>query len=202
MKKPTKVKLGKSGLPLASHNPHIDFHNTEEAMFAVYQLGKISLVWNYCEHILGVLIWPHFGDYKKGMAVTANLGNQSRADLLMDLVNKFEENKAIIKKIEFATKAFNRLREIRNILMHSHSIEQRDNKMFEWRRTASKGPSGHTGSLASVADLVKIEHNILQLTSFLHEIHFYYLAVANNRNPPELPIEFEIPNKFPRAESG
>src|SRR5688572_9223636 len=99
-----------------------DYHETEEAMPLVYNLGRMSLEWNMMEQFFTGLIWTYLGDHGVGMAVTSGLGNQSRADVLLGLARQRKNKPELLKRVEFACKAFNILRENRNMLIHSHSI--------------------------------------------------------------------------------
>lgn len=192
-----KLILGESGLPTAADNPEIDYHATDDCLVVMWYLGSISVEWNYCEHFLSTLIWPHFDNFEKGLAVTSNLGNRSRADLLLSLARKFERSKRIVERIEFATKVFNRLRETRNILMHSHSIGSHNKSgKLEWLRTSATAPLGHVGTLADIYDLDRISTDIRRLTGFLMQISFYYLDKQNGRKPRALPKIYSLPDKL------
>jgi hypothetical protein len=188
--------LGETGLPIYADNPMLDYHETEEALIGVWLLGRVSINWNFCEHYLSTLIWTHFGDVEKGLTVTANLGNRSRADLLLSLTRKFERSKRVVECIEFATKAFNRLRETRNILMHSHTILPHESGKIAWIRTSATAPYGHVTALADESDLNRVSEDICLLTRFLMDISFYYIAKQNGKRPPSLPKDFPLPSKL------
>lgn len=174
----------------------LDYHETDECVPVVYLLGRISIDWNFCEHFFSTLAWQYLGGVKKGLTVTSNLGNQTRADLVLNLARKFEKDAEIIGKIEFAAKAFNRLREIRNTLMHYHAIIPHESGKLEWRRTSSSSPTGHTGSLAGLNDINDVLNYIAKLSLFLTAIVVHKIAIENGHAPMPLPEIFPLPNKL------
>ncbi len=187
------LNLGESGLPLASEIDSIDFHETDEALVAVWLLGKISISWNYCEHQMGVLVWHYFDDTSKGIAVTSSLGNKSKADLLLNLVSQFEENEQIAELTKLCAKAFNTLRQNRNILMHSHSLYREENGKLAWTRSGFSKGTSHKSIFADEGDLTKLYENICWLTSVVIEITCHQMG-AKNKTPIEELIEtFEQP---------
>ncbi len=183
----------KSAFPRADEHPEVDYHETEDCFLPLYFLGRISVEWNFCEHLFGTLIWHHFEGIKKGLLVTSKMGNQSRADLLLSLVRRFETNQDVLDRIEFATRAFNRLRETRNILIHTHGIDPHETGKLEWRRASPNAQLGHTGSLADLDDLIEVLDNIAQLSQFIIEITCYYFDRQNNKEPQPLPDTFPLP---------
>src|SRR6516225_3708016 len=68
------MSSSKSPLPSIKDYPDIDFHESMEEMPAIYFLGRISIEWNYCEHLIGTLVWHYVGGIDRGLAVTSNLG--------------------------------------------------------------------------------------------------------------------------------
>lgn len=130
-----------------------DYHETEEALPIVYNLGRLCLEWNMLEQFFTALIWHLLGDYEVGMAVTGGLGNQSRADIVLNLARQQPNSEELVKQVEHACKAFNILRENRNILVHSHSIYPADGGAVHWRRATGRGPVGHLTTVASFTDL-------------------------------------------------
>jgi len=64
-----------------------DYHETEEALPLVYNLGRVSLEWNMVEHFFTAMIWELLGDYRAGMAITSGMGNTSKADVVLRLAS-------------------------------------------------------------------------------------------------------------------
>ncbi len=182
--------------PDAKDHPETDYFETSDAMPAIYALGRISISWNFCEHILSTLIWQQFENTEKGVAVTQLVGNQTRADMLLNLTRRHENNPDVVSRIEFATKAFNRLRENRNILMHSHSLAPHDDGGLVWTRTSKSATLGHTNSIASISELVAINESIVELTKYMLDLLMYYVSVENDTNIPPLPQDFPIPERL------
>lgn len=190
---PHSVRNG--SLPKAIDHPFTDYHETAEGQPVVYLLGLISIDWNYLEHFFGTLIWHYLGGHRAGPTVTAKMGNQSRADLLLALARKFEKNREFVERVEFAAKVFNRLRENRNVLMHSHSVIFRVDEKLEWRR-ASSAVHGHVSSLIGLDDLVSIHSSIGHLFMFVLELQLYQFAVRKRRAKPPLPLTFSMPDRL------
>lgn len=165
-------------------------------MPALYLLGRISIEWNFCEHFIGTLIWHYVGGTFKGAAITANLGNQSKADMLLTLARRFETDAAFVGCVEFATTAFNRLRENRNILMHSHSIGPHESGKLEWRRTSSTAPMGHVGSLVGSDDMMANLNAIAALGFFTLALSLRKFAKRKRQPVPPLPERFPVPDKL------
>lgn len=189
-----KPVLGESGLPTAADNEWADYHETEDCLLPMWLLGRISVDWNYCEHQMGVLIWHYFDDIGKGIAVTGSLGNQSKADLLLNFVRQYERSKAVANRTEFAAKAFNRLRESRNILIHSHSVVPHESGKLAWTRAGSPIGRGHKSVLADVNDLHALHDEIIKLTKFMLQITYYQIARKKGGKRPKLPRIYALPN--------
>lgn len=175
------------------HDP--DFHATESCAPAMHVLGMIAIDWSMCEHSFGTLIWIYVGDVDKGYAVTAALGNQSRADLLFELVKKQERSKAVIERLEFASKCFNILRETRNSLMHSHMVVPHKSGKLEWVRQSNNKPRV-TSCLADMDDLIGVHVYIGLLFCFINDIQIYFLKKRNGAKRPPLPEIFPLPSKL------
>lgn len=179
-----------AGLP--DHlNP--DYHTTEGCGVFMYHLGILSIDWNWCEHMFASLIWSYIGGIEKGLLVTPAIGNQSRADILLGLVRQYERSKKTICAFEFAAKAFNRLREIRNILMHSHSVRLHKSGKLEWVRMSSKGPY-HMIVLIGIDEFVDIFNSVGELVLYITELSSRNLAKRNGLRPPPLPGIFPLPD--------
>jgi len=176
-----------------------DYHETEEAFPLVYDLGRVSLEWNMIEQFFTATIWELLGDYRTGMAVTSGMGNTSKADVVLRLTRERVHDADVLQAIEFACKAFNVLRENRNILIHSHSIFRSEKGAKpHWRRATGKGPEGHLSAEADLADLEKIIADIcslglfiVALTPFLHRRRKQHWP---GKTRPELPAQFPMPS--------
>jgi hypothetical protein len=167
-----------------------NYHETDEGFPLVFNLGRFSLEWNMVEQFFTALIWEYLGDHQTGMAVTGGMGNQSRADVLLGLARQRNENPDLIDRVEFACKAFNILRENRNMLMHSHSIypDEAGGKPH-WRRATGKGPHGHVSCEANFEDLERL----IAQTSALGFFVIALTPIINPRNKKK----FALPEKFP-----
>lgn len=172
-----------------------DYHETEEAFPLVYDLGRFSLEWNMVEHFFSALIWEFIGDFAQGMAITSGMGNQSRADVLLSLARQ-RDDPELVEHIEFACKAFNILRENRNLLMHSHSIfpPEKKGQKPHWRRATGRGPEAHASVEADLADL----EELIALTAALGMFAVGLSTVIRPRRPGPrtLPDKFPLPRKL------
>lgn len=150
------------------------------------------------EQFFTALIWELLGDYPTGMAVTGGMGNQSKADVILRLSRERIRKSEVIERIEFACKAFNILRENRNMLIHSHSIFRSDNGgKPTWHRAAGKGPRGHISAEADFEDLETLIAQTCALGIFTTEL-IPFLHPKRRRHwvdkkPPELPATFPLP---------
>jgi len=175
-----------------------DYHETEEASLLVYNLGRLSLEWNMVEHFLSATVWELLGNYPAGMAITAGMGNLSKSDVVMRLAREQIKSKEALSAIESACKAFNILRENRNVLIHSHSIVRGENGgKPHWRRASGKNPSGHKSTEADFNDLENLIAQVCHLGKYIISlIPFLHPRRRKSwlgRVPPELPEKFEMP---------
>ena len=173
-----------------------DYHESKECGPLLYALGMISIEWNYVEQMMTALIWCYVGDVDRGLAVTANIGNQSRADMLLALCKKSKVEPDMLDRVEFSTKAFNMLREKRNILIHSHSITPHESGKPEWRRASGKAPLGHIGTLADENDLKVMLSEIVNLSSFLLSLVVREMGKKHDAALSPMPDKFALPRKL------
>lgn len=182
-----------------------DYHETEEAFPLVYNLGRVSLKWNMVEQFFTAMIWELLGDYRSGMAITSGMGNTSKADVALRLSRERIRDTDTLDAVEFACKAFNILRENRNILIHSHSIFRGENGgKPHWRRATGKGPEGHISTQADFTDLEKLIAEICTLgffvTGLVPFLHRKRRKHWPNKVRPALPSKFPMPSllRMPR----
>lgn len=184
-----------------------DYHETEDAFPLVYNLGRLSLEWNMVEQFFTAMIWELLGDYAAGMAVTSGMGNTSKADVVLRLSREQITQQDTLEAIEFACKAFNVLRENRNMLIHSHSIFRGEKGgKPHWRRATGKGPQGHLGVEADFSDLERLIAEICALglftTALVPFLHPRRRKHWPNKVRPDLPEKFPMPVKLkPPTES-
>jgi hypothetical protein len=180
-----------------------DYHETEEGSILVYELGRISLEWNMVEQFFSAAIWEMLGDYPAGMAITAGMGNLSKADVVLRLSKERLKDKDTLEAIEFACKALNVLRDNRNVLMHSHSIFPGENgSKPQWVRASGKDPTGHKATEADLKDLEELISQICGLGKFVVEL-VPFLHRKRRKNWPEgqqpsLPAAFPLPKLLKR----
>jgi len=179
-----------------------DYHETAEAMPAIYLLGRIAIEWNYCEHLIGTLSWHYVGGIERGLAVITNLGNKSRADLLLALARQFEKDKEVIARIEFAAGTFNKLREGRNVLVHSHSLQPNEDGSLDWRRASTNPLNPHSSITTTVESMQQLLDTMAYLNRFCLELMLRHV-MRQKRKPkglwPPLPDIFPLPDTLPRS---
>lgn len=178
-----------------------DFHESKEAFPLVYDLGRFSLEWNMVEHWFSGLIWNYLGDLSTGKTITGVLGNQSKADVLIGLARQRGNNRALLERVEFACRAFNILRENRNMLMHSHSIFQNPEGKPEWRRASGKSPDGHVSVFVDLRDLELLIAQTCTLGRFVIELVIYTRPGRDRRKKCRLPDLFEMPSKLQTSQA-
>ncbi|SDN64331.1 hypothetical protein [Afipia sp. GAS231] len=176
-----------------------DYHETEEALPLVYNLGRLSLEWNMVEQFFTTIIWELLGDYSSGMAITGGMGNTSKADVALRLSKQRLKDQDVLNAISFACKAFNILRVNRNMLIHSHSIFRGDNgDKPQWRRATGKGPVGHASAEADFEDLERLIAEVCTLglfvTALVPFLHPKRRKHWRNKSRPQLPTEFPMPS--------
>jgi hypothetical protein len=176
-----------------------DYHETEEALPLVYNLGRVSLEWNMVEQFFTTLVWELLGDYPTGMAVTGGMGNTSKADVVLRLSRDRLKDKETLHAIEFACKAFNILRVNRNVLLHSHSIFRGENgSKPHWHRATGKSPAGHVSTEADFEDLEQLIAEICALGLFVTDLVPFLHKRRRKHWPggirPELPVKFPMPS--------
>jgi len=156
-------------------------------------LSHLVLMWNWAEHNFNVLLWQYVGDLTTGSMYTAGLGNQSRADALLALARLHEKDEDILGRILFAAKAFGRIKDNRNSLVHAHSIAYApdDDPKPRWIR-ASKNPKNiHVFCYAGYDDIIANLEGAAQLAQFLLDLVIYYSSPM--RPAPSLEI-FALPD--------
>ena len=175
--------------------PHedLDFHAREECAEIMRSLGIIVIEWNFVEVLFGHLIWHYVGGIEVGSLITPELGNQTKADVLVLLARKHEKSRRLRECIEFAAKAFNRLREIRNILVHSHGViaAPRGPKLI-WTRMSSRRP-GPVSVPIEHRHFVEIYDAVAYLGMFVAALHAFHLARARGVRTA-LPEIFALPD--------
>ncbi|MDR3408027.1 MAG: hypothetical protein P4L68_05975 [Methylovirgula sp.] len=83
-------------------------------------IGEIAIEWNKIEVRLDGLIYDYLSiEPDVAGFILAQLGNQTKADLAVFLINKYETNKTAKENALFCIALINRLRENRNILEHA-----------------------------------------------------------------------------------
>ena len=173
-----------------------DYHETEEAWPIVYNLGRLCLEWNMVEQFFTALIWHLLGDYDVGMAITGGLGNQSRADIVLNLARQQPNSEKLVREVEHACKAFNILRENRNILVHSHSIFPKDGATVHWRRATGRGPIGHLTTAASFSDLEEQIAAIVTLGLFTTDLVGMINAQRTGKDYERHVASFQLPKRL------
>jgi hypothetical protein len=172
----------------------LDFHNTDECAQLMRLIGIISVDWNFCEVLFSHLIWHYVGGLEVGRLITPELGNQSRADVLLALARKHEKSKRYLECVEFAALVFNRMREWRNKLVHSHSImpATANGKMLIFLRMATKGPNALEMRL-KFEEIVRIYDCVAYLGLYLARLHTFNFARSNGKRE-KLPGRFPLPD--------
>ena len=170
-----------------------DYHEHENFQPAMLALSHFVLQWNWAEHSFNVLLWQYIGDFATGSMYTAGLGNQSRADALIALAKLHEKDEAVFERIQFAVKAFGRIKDNRNSLVHAHSVTYSpdEDPKPKWLR-ASKNPNNiHIYCYADADDVVANLDASAQLAMFLMELTVHYSSPI--KPSPSLQ-EFSIPD--------
>lgn len=135
-----------------------NYHEHEDFQPAMLALSHLVLQWNWAEHNFNVLLWQYVGDFNTGSMYTAGLGNQSRADALLALARLHEKDEEIIDRIVFAIKAFGRIKDNRNSLVHAHSVTYyyKDEPKPRWVRGSKNPKNIHVYCFADIDDIVAI----------------------------------------------
>jgi hypothetical protein len=163
-----------------------DYHEHEEFQPAMLMLAHFVIQWNWAEHNFNVLLWALSGDFYTGAAYTAGLGNQSRADLMLATARRKEADPEILGLIEFCVKAFGRIKDNRNSLVHAHSISfgEEEHEKPRWTRASSNPRALHVYCLADKSDIIENLEGACRLAILLGEVSAYYLSTFD---PPPRP---------------
>lgn len=90
-------------------------------------LGEIAIEWNYLERALHRLGYAYLkGDSGVASHIFSNMGNVSKITFIEYLVERFESDQEIAVCARHFMKAFNILRENRNILEHATPFQTRE----------------------------------------------------------------------------
>lgn len=180
-----------------NNEPEIDFfpdyHEHDDFQPAMLALSHLVIQWNWAEHNFNVLLWQYVGDFNTGSMYTAGLGNQSRADALLSLARLHEKDEEIIDRILYAIKAFGRIKDNRNALVHAHSIVyyHEEESKPRWIRSSKNPKNIHVYCFANVDDIVSNLDASCQLAMFLGEIMAYYASPLQPRPSLE---KFPLPD--------
>lgn len=100
-----------------------------------HALGVIHARWTVVELQFQQIIWRAMGvpEAQIGGAVTFDMGNVARANLLLTLIREIQKDAGAIDMVEHVAKLFNRNRENRNFLSHCRILHP-DNT--EWGEVA------------------------------------------------------------------
>jgi hypothetical protein len=173
-----------------------DYHEYPDFQPAMLALSHFTIQWNWAEHNFNVLLWALSGDFFTGAQYTAGLGNQSRADLMLATARRKEKDPEILSLIEFCVKAFGRIKDNRNSLLHAHSVtvgEEGDGKP-RWIRASNNPRSLHVYCLADEDDIIENLEAACQLGMLLPQITTWYIGrVPKKKRRPSLGI-FPLPN--------
>jgi hypothetical protein len=170
-----------------------DYHEHEDFQPAMLALSHLVIQWNWAEHNFNVLLWQYIGDFNTGSMYTAGLGNQSRADAMLALARLHEKDKEVFDRIVFAVKAFSRLKDNRNALVHAHSVTYcyAEEDKPRWVRGSKNPKNIHVYCFADVDDIVRYHEAACQLAMFLTELTIYYASAS--RPKPALEM-FSLPD--------
>jgi hypothetical protein len=155
-----------------------DYHEHEDFQPGMLALSHLVIQWNWAEHYFNVLLWQFVGDMDTGSMYTAGLGNQSRADALLALARLHEKDQEIIDRILFAVKAFGRIKDNRNALVHAHSVIYYPNEEAKprWIRGSKNPKNIHVYCFADEEDIVSNLNAACQLSLFVEDIMLYYAS--------------------------
>jgi len=160
-----------------------DYHEHDDFQPAMLALSHLVVQWNWAEHNFNVLLWQYVGDFNTGSMYTAGLGNQSRADALLALARLHEKDHEILAGIEFSIKAFGRIKDNRNALVHAHSVTyyHMDEDKPRWIRGSKNPKNIHVYCFADLDDIIANLNAAAQLSIFLSEIMVYYASQMRPR---------------------
>lgn len=160
-----------------------DYHEHDDFQPAMLALSHLVIQWNWAEHSLNVLLWQFVGDFNTGSMYTAGLGNQSRADALLALARLHEKDEEIIEGIIFAIKAFGRIKDNRNALVHAHSVTYYFDEELKprWVRGSKNPKNIHVYCFADIDDIVANLEAACQLATFVEGIMIYYASPLRPR---------------------
>ena len=175
-----------------------DYHETEEFENGVFALGMFIIAWNFAENNFGQLLASFAGE--TGQILALGLGNQSKSNAMMELARASDAGPDFLDAIEFACKAFGRLKDNRNALAHAHSItkwSQEDKP--KWVRQP-KNPKSYT--VYVYADEQDVFRNIIgakRLATYLISLllysgHFHKTLGDLELPRRPLPEKFELPD--------
>lgn len=180
----------------------------------LHMIGVISLQWNGVEDALEVLIATYMEmanvDRKLSYHLTATMGNQSRTDLLIWLVEQYEKDRRAIEVIRHAIKATHICRENRNILLHSRAHRLIDVTRFEFARRSKTNPQNMVIHALTLPQIKLMHQAIFKTESLLRKIAHYVWIVFLRRTTvfpnyskdyphyanPSLPRKFALPRKL------
>jgi hypothetical protein len=170
-----------------------DYHEHEDFQPAMLALSHFTIQWNWAEHNFNVLLWALSGDFFTGAAYTAGLGNQSRADLMLATARRKEADPEILSLIEFCVKAFGRIKDNRNSLLHAHSVSfGEDHSKPRWTRASNNPRALHVYCLADESDIIENLEAACQLAMLLGEVTIFYIGKVDPPPRPSLGI-FPLP---------
>lgn len=166
-------------------------HTAVSCIDVMHFIGVISTDWNFCEKRLDAIL-VHFVGYSLGHQITSQLGNQSKSDIVLLAVKKFEKNIKAKKLTEFAIKSFNKLRAVRNAIIHSHYVNTVNRgRTINFTRETSSGQ--FVDLSLSRKKLREIADAFASMRLFLVSLSLFYSGRSYNKRRV-LPKIFVMPD--------
>lgn len=140
-------------------DPHLRDH--------VYTIGLISLTTSFAELNINNLVELYIGE-ESGKLVLSELGaNKSKVDFLRKLVLALEKDKPLKASILNSLDVFRILKENRNLLMHSYSLEVDEDGAIIWHRVTQSANLPIAATFASLEDLRQLCKEMKQVSGNL-----------------------------------
>ena len=175
-------------------------------------LGEITHNWNFLEYQVAYLTSLYTLDEEATYSIASRLRNAEATTALLQLVREREHRVRIISAVEFAVSAFHRLRENRNVLVHSHHVFEITGKHVLWTRRSKTNPNNMVMILGTIRNLRKIAADIARLQAYfsgliafthyesskhMAETDEFIREVLKKLGPrPPLPKRFPLPRKL------
>lgn len=162
--------------------------------------GEITVLWNLTEWHLERIIWSYTDfEARIGEAITGNLNNVAKVEILQALLAKIEGDENVIGHIKHLMDCYNVCRQNRNTVIHAIFRKTSDGKAIAVKANKTKGFHAFRGGRK---DLIRVSSEIALVYTYARAIDACVWAPYRHHRgillgkPPAWPEKPPLPRKL------